>query len=48
MVQWLRPQQIAMEEDGNLKWAVFRTPLPSDISQGVLRNYNNFLTSLIL
>ncbi|GLH13075.1 Calpain-D, partial [Gryllus bimaculatus] len=38
VVQWLRPHQIVMEGDSKLKWAVFRTPLPSDISQGVLGN----------
>ncbi|KAL0273362.1 UNVERIFIED_CONTAM: hypothetical protein PYX00_006048 [Menopon gallinae] len=38
VVQWLRPHQIAMEEDCSLNWAVFRTPKPSDISQGVLGN----------
>ena len=34
VVQWLRPHEIVMEGDSKLKWAVFRTPLPSDISQG--------------
>jgi len=34
VTQWLRPHQISMEEDGGLEWAVFRTPKPSDISQG--------------
>ncbi|XP_046394157.1 calpain-D-like isoform X2 [Ischnura elegans] len=38
VVQWLRPHQIVMEGDTKLKWAIFRTPLPSDISQGVLGN----------
>lgn len=37
VVQWLRPHQIVMEEDCSLNWVVFRTPKPSDISQG---NYN--------
>lgn len=34
VVQWLRPHQINTEGDSKLKWAIFRTPLPSDISQG--------------
>ncbi|XP_066999894.2 calpain-D [Anabrus simplex] len=38
VVQWLRPHEIVMESECKLKWAVFRTPLPSDISQGVLGN----------
>ncbi|XP_052121494.1 calpain-D [Frankliniella occidentalis] len=38
VVQWLRPHEIVMEEDSKLKWTIFRTPLPSDISQGVLGN----------
>ncbi|XP_046688000.1 calpain-D-like, partial [Homalodisca vitripennis] len=38
VVQWLRPHQINTEGDSKLKWAIFRTPLPSDISQGVLGN----------
>ncbi|XP_075234504.1 calpain-D-like [Lycorma delicatula] len=39
VVQWLRPHQIHTEGcDSKLKWAIFRTPLPSDISQGVLGN----------
>ncbi|XP_047004772.1 LOW QUALITY PROTEIN: calpain-D-like [Schistocerca americana] len=37
VVQWSRPHEIST--DGDLKkWVVFRTPLPSDISQGVLGN----------
>merc|ERR1712098_115735 len=32
--QWLRPGQIVAEGDQKIKWTVFRTPLPSDISQG--------------
>ncbi len=35
-VQWLRPTQIVSSAASHVKWAVFRTPLPSDISQGIL------------
>ena len=38
VTQWLRPQQIVAEGEGKVRWTVFRTPLPSDISQGVLGN----------
>ncbi|XP_034240011.1 calpain-D-like [Thrips palmi] len=38
VVQWLRPHEIVMDDDPKLKWTIFRTPLPSDISQGVLGN----------
>ncbi|KAA0194473.1 hypothetical protein HAZT_HAZT005582 [Hyalella azteca] len=41
VTQWLRPHQILTEDDasiGHKPWVVFRTPLPSDISQGVLGN----------
>ena len=40
VVQWKRPHQINVDStvDSMLPWAVFRTPLPSDISQGVLGN----------
>lgn len=35
VTQWLRPHEIVTDTDNrNIKWAVFRTPLPSDISQG--------------
>ncbi|CAB3373698.1 Hypothetical predicted protein [Cloeon dipterum] len=37
VVQWLRPHQIKASNDA-LEWVVFRDPLPSDISQGVLGN----------
>ena len=38
VTQWLRPHQILAEGDQKIKWTVFRTPLPSDISQGILGN----------
>lgn len=39
VAQWLRPHQIHTEGcDSKLDWAIFRKPLPSDISQGVLGN----------
>lgn len=40
VVQWRRPHQINVDStvDSKLPWAVFRKPLPSDISQGVLGN----------
>ncbi|XP_017877293.1 calpain-D-like [Ceratina calcarata] len=40
VVQWRRPHQINVDSsvDTKLPWAVFRKPLPSDISQGVLGN----------
>jgi hypothetical protein len=34
VTQWLRPYDISMSEDKHLDWAVFRNPLPTDISQG--------------
>ena len=36
VTQWLRPNQIATADPSNesIPWTVFRTPLPSDISQG--------------
>lgn len=37
VVQWRRPHEINCE-GGNFPWAIFRTPLPSDICQGVLGN----------
>ena len=39
--QWLRPSEIVTNDSSaisNMPWVVFRTPLPSDISQGVLGN----------
>jgi len=38
VTQWLRPGQILAEGEPRLKWSVFRSPRPSDISQGVLGN----------
>lgn len=37
-VKWRRLKDIIVDEDEDLSWAVFRTPQPSDISQGVLGN----------
>lgn len=36
VVKWRRPKDISVDSspDKALAWAVFRTPLPSDISQG--------------
>ncbi|CAG7734073.1 unnamed protein product, partial [Allacma fusca] len=37
--RWLRPKDILTEQGSeSVPWVVFRTPLPSDISQGVLGN----------
>lgn len=37
VVQWRRPHEINCD-GGNFPWSIFRTPLPSDICQGVLGN----------
>lgn len=38
-VQWQRPQEMKSDPSlASVKWAVFRTPMPSDISQGILGN----------
>ena len=37
VVQWRRPHEINCD-GGNFSWSIFRTPLPSDICQGVLGN----------
>ena len=37
VTQWLRPSEMA-DSASRVPWAVFRTPLPSDISQGILGN----------
>jgi calpain-15 len=36
VVQWRRPSEINCD-GGNFPWAVFRTPLPSDICQGNIK-----------
>ncbi|TMW46568.1 hypothetical protein DOY81_008351 [Sarcophaga bullata] len=38
VVQWRRPHEINCDGGAFPPWAVFRTPLPSDICQGVLGN----------
>ncbi|XP_064538882.1 calpain-D isoform X2 [Drosophila montana] len=38
VVQWRRPHDINCDGGAYPPWAVFRTPLPSDICQGVLGN----------
>ncbi|KAM8720044.1 hypothetical protein ACLKA7_006146 [Drosophila subpalustris] len=38
VVQWRRPHEINCDGGAYPPWAVFRTPLPSDICQGVLGN----------
>ncbi|KAB0799224.1 hypothetical protein PPYR_07104 [Photinus pyralis] len=39
LIKWKRLRDIVVDDcDKNLPWAVFRKPLPSDISQGVLGN----------
>jgi len=38
VTQWLRPGQILAEGEPRMRWSVFRSPRPSDISQGVLGN----------
>ncbi|XP_055597140.1 calpain-D isoform X2 [Uranotaenia lowii] len=38
VVQWKRPSEINCDGGDYPPWAVFRTPLPSDICQGVLGN----------
>ena len=38
--RWLRPHQISC--DNKVPWTVFRTPFPSDISQGRIQNNRHF------
>ncbi|XP_046555772.1 calpain-15-like [Haliotis rubra] len=46
-IQWLRPDKIAPSSRAEMKqpWVVYRTPMPEDISQGILGNCW-FLSSL--
>lgn len=38
-VEWRRPHELKCDPSSvSIKWAVFRTPMPSDISQGILGN----------
>lgn len=43
VVQWRRPQDIDVEgeSDSVVPWAVFRTPRPSDISQGKIIGHSS-------
>ena len=34
VIQWIRPKDIVTENGSSNSWVIFRTPLPSDISQG--------------
>ena len=40
VTKWKRPEEITVksQEEAMTSWKVFRTPKPSDISQGVLGN----------
>lgn len=39
VVEWRRPHELRCDPStSSIKWAVFRTPMPSDISQGILGN----------
>ncbi|ESO93662.1 hypothetical protein LOTGIDRAFT_104705 [Lottia gigantea] len=37
-IQWLRPHEITpyYQDEKSLKWVIYRTPMPEDISQGIL------------
>ncbi|XP_013069901.2 calpain-D-like [Biomphalaria glabrata] len=37
-IQWVRPQNIVVPDGLRIPWVVYRTPMPEDISQGILGN----------
>lgn len=48
VVKWRRPKDIPVDNnpDKSLAWAVFRTPLPSDISQGA--NFHDRIVTVVI